>query len=203
MSVFRLYEDAALTQMVTKDGDFGNPDDEGSKINGTTGETRQKALYAAAEQTTLSDDIDDSVQTIPLAAARFADTNYSVIIIGSEKMLITAGRGTDSLTVTRGYKGTTPASHSSADPVYAAYDFTACSIDCADNEGTDESDWVTYCDDDGGSPDGSWEAPHSLSSLNYNQNQKIWRRVVVPPSTPAAYKRDLVHNLKATIDEKT
>ena len=202
MSVLRLYEDSDLTLLVSKDGDFTNPDDEES-LDGTNGETAQKALWAAVEQTTLSSDIDDSNQTVPLAAARFADTDYSVIIVGSEKMLITSGHGTNSLTVTRGYNGTTPASHSSGDPVRLAYDCISVSIDCVDNEGSDESDWVTYCDDDGGSPEGGWEAPHSMSNANYDQNQKIWRKVVVPASTPAAYKRDLVHRLSATINETT
>ena len=202
MSVLRLYEDSDLTLLVSKDGDFTNPDDEDS-LDGTNGDTAQKALWAAVEQTTLSSDIDDSTQTIPLAAARFADTDYSVIIVGGEKMLITSGHGTNSLTVTRGYNGTTPASHSSGDPVRLAYDCSSISIDCVDNEGTDESDWVTYCDDDGGSPEGTWDAPHSLANLNYDQSQKIWRRVVVPASTPAAYKRDLVHRLSATINETT
>jgi len=202
MSVLRLYEDSDLTLLVSKDGDFTNPDDEDS-LDGTNGDTAQKALWAAVEQTTLSSDIDDSTQTIPLAAARFADTDYSVIIVGGEKMLITSGHGTNSLTVTRGYNGTTPASHSSGDPVRLAYDCSLISIDCVDNEGTDESDWVTYCDDDGGSPEGTWEAPHSMANLNYDQSQKIWRRVVVPASTPAAYKRDIVHRLSATINETT
>ena len=202
MSVLRLYEDSDLTLLVSKDGDFTNPDDEDS-LDGTNGDSAQKALWAAVEQTTLSGDIDSSTQTIPLTDPRFAEVDYSVIIVGSEKMLITAGHGTNSLTVTRGYNGTTPAGHSSADPVRLAYDCSSVSIDCVDNEGSDESNWVTYCDDDGGSPDGGWEAPHSMSNLNCDQSQKIWRRVIVPASTPAAYKRDLVHRLSATINETT
>ncbi|MEA1996155.1 MAG: hypothetical protein U9N45_00885, partial [Gemmatimonadota bacterium] len=88
MSVLRLYEDAALTQIVSKDGDFANPDDE-SSLDGTNGETAQGALWAAVEQTTLAADIDDSTTTVTLTAARFADTDYPVIMIGTEKMLIT------------------------------------------------------------------------------------------------------------------
>jgi len=202
MSVLRLYEDSGLSQIVSKDGDFTNPDDE-SSLDGTGGETATKALWVALEQTTLNGGIDNQQTTVTLDAARFSDTDYSVIIVDSEKMLITSGHGTTSLTVTRGHNNTTPASHSDAAAVRLAYDCTSISIDCEDTQGTDESSWVTYCNDSGGSPDGNWEAPHSLGNLNYNQNAKIWRRVVVPASTPAAYKQDLVHRLSATINETT
>ncbi len=202
MSVLRLYEDSALTQIVSKDGDFTNPDDE-SSLDGTGGETATKELWAAVEQTTLNGAIDSSQTAISLNGARFADTDYSVIIVDSEKMLITAGHGTNSLTVTRGYNNTTAASHSDGAALRLAYDCSSNSIDCQDTQGTDESSWVTYCDDSGGSPDGNWEAPHSLSNLNFNQNVKLWRRVVVPASTPAAYKQDLVHRLSATVNEAT
>ena len=202
MSVLRLYEDSGLSQIVSKDGDFTNPDDENS-LDGTGGETVTKALWVALEQTTLDGGIDNQQTAITLDAARFSDTDYSVIIVDSEKMLITSGHGTTSLTVTRGHNNTTPASHSDSAAVRLAYDCTSISLDCEDTQGTDESSWVTYCDDSGGSPDGNWEAPHSVSNLNYNQNAKIWRRVVVPASTPAAYKQDLVHRLSTTINETT
>lgn len=202
MSVIRLYEDSDLTLIVSRDGDFSNPDEETS-LDGTNGDTAQKALWVAAEQTALADDIDDQTQTIPLAAPRFADTDYPVIIVGAEKMLVTAGHGTATLIVTRGYNGTAPAGHSTADPVYSAYDCSSVSIDCLDNQGTDESGWVTYCADSGGSPDGVWEAPHALPNLNFDQSAAIWRRVIVPAGTPAAYKQDLVHRLAATVNETT
>ena len=202
MSVLRLYEDSDLTQIVSRDGDFTNPDEETS-LDGTNGDTAQKALWVALEQTTLAADLDDTTQSVTLAAARFADTDYPVIIVGGEKMLITAGHGTSSLTVNRGHNGTTAASHTTGDPVYAAYDCSSITLDCEDNQGADESGWVTYCDDSGGSPDGVWEAPHSLSNLNYDQNAALWRRVVVPVGTPAAYKQDLVHRLAATLNETT
>jgi hypothetical protein len=202
MSVLRLYEDSNLTQLVSKDGDFTNPDDE-SSLDGTNGETATKELWAALEQTTLDGGVDDEQTTITLDQARFSDADYSVIIVDSEKMLITAGHGTTSLTVTRGYNNTTAASHSDGTAVRLAYDCTSISIDCEDAQGSDESSWVTYCDDSGGNPDGNWEAPHSISNLNYNQNAKIWRRVVVPASTPAAYKQDLVHRLTTTVNETT
>jgi len=201
MSVLRLYKDETLESMVSAGGEFSNPDEEES-LDGGAGETATAALWVAVEQTTLAADIDDSTQSLTLAADRFAGTDYPVIVVGSEKMLITAGFGTSSLTVTRGYNNTTAAAHSTGDPVRAAYDCSSISIDCADSEGSDESGWVTYCDDNGsGSPDGVWEAPHSLGSLAVSDNAAIHRRVVVPSGTPASYKLDLVHRLSATINE--
>lgn len=202
MSVLRLYEDSDLTQIISIDGDFSNPDEE-SSLDGTNGDTATREFWVGLEQTTLDGDIDDSTTTINLDQARFADTDYSVVIVGSEKMLITAGHGTATLAVQRGYNGTTAASHSDGDAVVLAYDCSSISVDCQDLQGTDESSWVTYCDDSGGSPDGNWEAPHSIDSLNYDQSAKIWRKVVVPASTPAAYKQDLVHRLSATVNETT
>ncbi len=201
MSVLRLYKDDTLESMVSVEGEFSNPDQEAG-LDGTNGETATVALWVAVEQTTLAADIDDTTQAITLAAARFADTDYPVIVVGSEKMLITAGFGTASITVSRGYNNTSAAAHTSGDPVRVAYDCSAVTIDCQDNDGSDESGWVTYCDDNGsGSPDGVWEAPHSLGSVAITASAAIHRRVVVPASTPAAYKLDLVHRLAATINE--
>jgi hypothetical protein len=200
LSVLRLYKDSALTSMVSTEGEFSNPDEEAS-LDGTNGETAISPLWVAVEQSALAADLDDSEQTIQLTGARFANTGYPVIVIGAEKMLITSGFGTTSLTVNRGHNGTTPAAHASGDSVLAAYDCSSVSISCQDNGGTDESGWVDYCDDDGGSPNGVWEAPHSLGNLNCGQSAAIHRRVVVPAGTPAAYKQDLVHRLTATINE--
>ena len=201
MSVLRLYKDNTLTSMVSIAGEFSNPDEETS-LDGTNGETAVAALWVAVEQSTLAADIDGTTQSVTLAADRFADTDYPVLVVGSEKMLITSGFGTSTLTVNRGYNNTTAASHTTGDPVRAAYDSSSITIDCEDNQGADESGWVTYCDDDGGgSPDGVWEAPHSLANLTVTQSAAIHRRVVVPASTPAAFKQDLVHRLAATINE--
>ena len=203
MAILRLYENSGLTTLVTLDGDYANPDDE-SSLDGTSGVTSIKALWVAPEQTTLAEILDDSETAIDITAARFADTDYPVIIIDSEKMLITAGFGTTTLTVIRGHNSTTAATHTNGTAILAAYDFTSITIDGQDNTGTDESGWLTYGDDDGGgSPDGSWAAPHTVSNIAYNSSQAIHRRVIVPSSTPAEYKRDLLHRLVATINETT
>jgi len=202
MSVLKLYTDSALTDMLSDSGSFTNPDEE-TALDGTAGDTEDCALWMAVEQTTLGAAVTTTDGTsLTLTAARFAATAYSVIIIDSEKMLITAGHGTTGLTVTRGYDSTTPATHLINAPVRLCYDCTAISIDGYDSTGTDESGWLSYCDDNGaGAADGSWEAPHSVSNLAYNADADIWRRVVVPASTAAQYKTDLAHRIAATINE--
>lgn len=200
MSVLRLYEDSALTQIVSRSGDYGNPDSE-ALLDGTNGGSAQKALWAAVEQTVLDGALDEEQTGLSLAAPRFADPDYPVIVIDSEKMLITAGHGTSGLTVQRGYRGTTPASHAEGAPVRLAYNCSSITIECVDLFGVDESAWVTYCADSGGLPSGSWEAPHAIGSLGYSQSAAFHRRVVVPASTPASYKLDLVHRFTCTIEE--
>lgn len=202
----RIYEaDPASdpSTLVTVDGDFTNPDDEAS-LDGTSGETSVKALWIAVEQTTIAEDLDDSETEITITSARFADTDYSVVIVNSEKMLITAGHGTTTLTVTRGYNSTTAATHTNGDEIQLAYTCTGITIDCSDTTGTDESGWMTYCDDDGGgSPDGSYSAPHTpgAGSVAHTTSLAIHRKLIVPASTAASLKRDLVHRLAATVNE--
>ena len=154
------------------------------------------------EQTILGADITDIETTqVSLAAPRFAGLIYPVILVGTEKMLITAGHGSGLLTVLRGHNGSPKAVHSAGDPVRLAYDASGIEIDCQDNLGSDESAWVSYCLDSGGGPNGSWEAPLDLGALNHNQSLKLWRRVIVPSGTPAAIKQDLVHRITATVVE--
>jgi len=198
----RLYEDAALTQIVSVNASFNNPDDE-SNLSGTNGQVAEAPLWVAPEQTKLDGGIDDTQTAITLVAARFADTDYSVIIFPTgEKALITGGHGTKNLTVIRGWDGTTPAAHSDGDAVIAAYNFSDITIDCIDNQGTDESDLMLYCDDDGGSPDESWEAPHSIGSLNYNESKKIWRQLTVEAGTATENKHDLQHVFTFGMEEE-
>lgn len=65
--------------------------------------------------TTLGGSINNSVTSITLSSGTI--TNASIIRVGSEEMYVTAGGGTTSLTVIRGYRGTTAASHSNGDAV--------------------------------------------------------------------------------------
>lgn len=73
-------------------------------------------LGCTGNGSSISSAINSSVTTIPLSTG-YGDTyaqfiNGDVLVIDAEQMLITAGGGTTSLTVTRGYNGTTAASHS-------------------------------------------------------------------------------------------
>ena len=196
----RLHKEVDLTTMISRDGGQTAPDEEAA-IDGGAGQAEEDPLWVAPEQTDLDGGIDDSQTDITLTAARFAATKYSIIRIEDELCLITGGHGTINLTVTRGYHGTTPAAHADGVAVISAYNYTSNQIDCTDNEGSDESGWMLYCDDSGGSPDGSWEAPHSIGNINYNQSLKIWRKVTVPASTAPGRKIDLEHNLTFTADE--
>jgi Family of unknown function (DUF5309) len=84
----------------------------------------QKVLKG--NMSTLASNINNSVTTVPLATGTGAkltafDSNNeisSIIQIDNELIRITAGSGTDSLTVTRGYGGTTPASHTAGATVF-------------------------------------------------------------------------------------
>ena len=105
MSV-HLYEDNALTQQVSE-GDLSNPDDD--IYNGTDGESKDKELYLANEQSALAAPLASGETSLQLDQPRFA--NNEVIIIGTEQMRIQAGGGTTTLGVERGYGATTPAAH--------------------------------------------------------------------------------------------
>ena len=199
----RLYENEALTQIITLENCFDNPDDE-SEINGDSGQVKKKHLWASIEQTTLSGNINDSVTTIPLTAARFADTNLPIIRIGSEKLLITGGWGTTSLTCTRGYHNTSAAAHTSGDSVYLAYDAQNVQVVCEDNEGADEAPWCVYCLAPGGVADNNYNShPEKLSlgNIAYNAKVEIERKFTVPASTPPIDKQDLLHKIDANLKE--
>ncbi len=202
----RLYEaDPASdpSSLISVSEAFTNPDDEAS-LDGTSGETSLKALWVAVEQTTIAEDLDNSETEITITSARFADTDYPVVIVNNEKMLVTGGFGTTTLTVTRAHNGTAAATHTNGDEIQLAYTCTSITIDGADIEGSDESSWLSYAaDDGGGSPTGPWEAPHipGDGTLAHTASTAIHRRVIVPASTAASLKRDLVHRLAATVNE--
>jgi hypothetical protein len=197
--MYGIYEDSDLTQLISAEGSLSNPDEE-TDLNGDDGETAVKALWAACIQTELAAPIDDSTQTVTVDASVFKYTDEPVLKCGSELMYITAGFGTTTLTVERGWNNTTPASHSENDRIYMAYNAEGVYVACEDNEQVisgDESSWVTYClDDGGGSPDGSYSAVLSLGNIDYDDaGVAFHRKVVVPASTDAQSKQDLIHQL--------
>ena len=62
-----LYKDAELTQQISE-GTLTNPDSD--VFNGTDGESKDRQLYLANEQTTLASAINDTTTTVQLAEAR-------------------------------------------------------------------------------------------------------------------------------------
>jgi hypothetical protein len=74
----------------------------------------RKRLYDTDVTTTLSGTITAGATSLSVAsAAEFSSADPFTILIGSEVMLVTAGQGTTTWTVTRGYGGTTAAAHTS------------------------------------------------------------------------------------------
>jgi hypothetical protein len=200
-----LYEDSDLTELVTVESSFTNPDDE-TGIDGDAGATKNKLLYVAMERGFLAADINDSDDpvTITLAAARFSDTALNTILIGSEKLQITAGWGTTSLTATRGWDGTTKAAHTTGDAVILCYDIETATIVCSDNSGTDQADWISYCLAPAGTPDGDYNthpAVLNLGDIDYDSYVCINRRLIVPASSAPVIKADLLHDTTGLLTE--
>ncbi len=199
-----VYEDESLTQLVTVEDDFGNPDDE-SEIDGDAGDTKYKYLWIAPERGFLAADIDDTVQVLTLQAARFANPALNVVVIGAEKILVGAGFGTTNLSgLTRGYDGTSRASHTADDPVILCYDITAAKIVARDKKDTDEAGWMTYCLAPGGVPDNIYNSHPTelaLGNIAYNGKVQVRRRLIVPAGTSPRAKTDLLHDTNGKLTE--
>ena len=188
-----LYEDSALTQQISE-GDLTNPDTD--TYNGTDGESKDKELFLANEQTTLASNLASGATSVSLSAARFA--NDEVIIIGSEQMLITAGGGTTTLTVTRGHTGTTAVAHDSGDNVYSGYDYTDLEIEPVDNTGGDESDWYRLALTETGLDSATAGASLTVGDKDHDDTTSIWRRCTVPASTAVQNKTDIKLKITGT-----
>jgi len=93
-----MYEDSALAQQVSE-GDLSNPDDD--SYNGTDGESKDKEIFLANEQTSLAVPLASGETSLQLSEPRFTDSE--VIIIDNEQMRILSGAGTTTLGVERGY----------------------------------------------------------------------------------------------------
>lgn len=188
-----LYKDAELTQQISE-GTLMNPDSD--VFNGTDGESKDRQLYLANEQTTLASAIDGVTATIPLAEARFADGQ--IIIVGSEQMLITSGGGTTQLTVERGYGGTSAGNHSSGTKVYSGYNYSDLTVQPVDEVGSSEASWVKLATDQAGLDSAVEGASLALGNKAHNTTLSLWRRIVVPSSTPVQNKTDIKLRLTGT-----
>lgn len=188
-----LFKDAELTQQISE-GTLQSPDSD--VFNGTDGESKDKQLYLANEQTTLASAIDGMTSTIPLAEARFADGQ--VIIIGAEQMHIVSGGGTTELTVERGYAGTAAGNHSSGTKVYSGYNYSDLTILPVDEVGSSEASWVKLATNQAGLESAVAGAPLALGNKVHNSTLSLWRRIIVPAGTPVQNKTDIKLRLTGT-----
>ncbi len=188
-----LFKDSELTQQISE-GTLANPDSD--VFNGTDGESKDKQLYLANEQTTLASAIDGVTATIPLAEARFSDGQ--IIIVGGEQMLITSGGGTAELTVERGQAGTTAGNHSSGTKVYSGYNYSDLTIQPVDEEGSSEASWVKLASDQAGLDTAVAGASLALVDKAHNTTISFWRRIMVPAATPVQNKTDIKLRLTGT-----
>src|SRR5262249_32949450 len=93
----------------------------GSSALGGTAPVVVGSLQASVPGTTLSGALSGSGTSLTVAsAATFAPSGQYVVRIDSEEMLVTAGQGGTTWTVTRGVNGTTAASHAAGATVMLA-----------------------------------------------------------------------------------
>lgn len=81
------------------------------------GITAKMRILAPKKRTTLAASIDNSQTTMTVASAAAFPADEHRVRVGTEIMVVTAGFGTTSWTVTRGADGTTAAAHGSGDGV--------------------------------------------------------------------------------------
>ena len=181
-----LYKDTDLADQISE-GTMANPDSD--IYNGSDGESKDREIFVANEQTTLASAMDSSTSSVQLAEPRFA--NDEAIIIGSEQMRVISGGGTTNLNVERGYGGTTPPGHSSGTKVFSGYDYTGLVVQVLDIAGTDETTWCrlapTQADLDVATPGMQLilgDKPHA-TKLSF------WRRMIVPAGTSVQNKTDV------------
>ena len=188
-----LFEDSALTQQISE-GDLTNPDDD--TYNGTDGESKDKELFLANEQSALASPLASGETSLQLAEPRFADGE--VIIVDAEQMRILNGGGTTTLGVERGYGGTTAAAHNAGAAVYSGYDYTGLVLEPVDTAGGDESGWyalaATQADLDTAVPGD----PLNLGDKPHDTTISFWRRCTVPPGTAVQNKTDLKLRITGT-----
>lgn len=181
-----LYLDAALTQPISE-GDGAQPD--ADQYNGTDGETKDRRIWVANEQTRLAEAMTPLQSTMVLEAPRFSDGE--IIIVESEQMQVLAGGATTTLTVSRGYADTAPAAHEAGVTVYSGYQYLGLVVEPIDENGSDESNWYSLAIAQSWLDSALPGAPLNLGDMSHTQVLAIWRRCTVPPGTPVQNKRDI------------
>ena len=181
-----IYLDGALTQPVSE-GDGSRPD--ADSYNGTDGESRDRQLFVANEQSVLAAPLDTVQTQLELTAPRFQDGE--IVIIGNEQLRIIAGGGASSLIVDRGASGTTSANHAAGAIVYSAYDYSGLTVQPIDVTGADESGWYRLALTQAGLAGAAPGAPLNLGDKPHTLAVSFWRRCTVPPATAVQNKLDL------------
>jgi len=188
-----LYKDALLAQQVSE-GDMVSPDSD--TYNGTDGESRDRQLFIANEQTTLTGGLNNSQTNVTLAQARFAIGE--VVMADSEQMLVTAGGGTTALTVQRGYNGTAAAAHSNGAVICSAFNYTSLKVKPIDVSGSDESAWCKLAPTQAELASAAAGAELIVGDKAYNITSSFWRRFTVPAGTPVQNKLDIKLRITGT-----
>lgn len=181
-----LYIDTDLTNQISE-GTMVNPDSD--IYNGSDGESKDRELFVANEQTTLAAAMNSSQTDVQLADPRFV--NDEAIIIGSEQMRILSGGGTTTLTVERGYGGTTPTSHSSGTKVYSGYDYKGLVVQAMDTTGSDETTWCRLAATQAGLDLVTPGAQLILGDKPHATKLTFWRRMSVSAGTRVQNKTDV------------
>lgn len=195
MSRLRLYKEDTLETLVSLADSFAAADETDS-LDADAGEVDVAELWAATEQTTLAETLDDSAVYLSLTAARFAGETYLVLQCEDEQMLVTADGGTTAPRVERGYNNTDAVEHAAGARVYAAYDYQRATIEAVET-GTPDSDYAVEYSLDGV----TYATKLSLGYISMTGSVKIWRRVTVSAGAPGAIKTDIIHRLAAGIDQ--
>ena len=185
-----LYKDAALTDRISE-GDLSNPDED--IYNGTDGESKDKEIFVANEQTTLAAGLTQIAITVQLAAARFG--NFDILIVDNEQMRVTGGAGSTTLTVTRGFNGTVATTHTAGTPIYSATSYSSLSVDTVDTAGTSETSWVRVAKTQGQLDTATPGGSVNLGNKNHNVTTSFWRRITVPANSAIENKTDLKYRI--------
>jgi len=190
----QIYLDSQLTNPISQ-GDLSNPDRD--EFNGTSGESKDRELFLANEQCTLSGALTATATTV--AFSRSAFSNGMRIRIGSEELEIVTGGGTAAATVLRGRNGTIATTHTLGDVVYSAVEGRDLVAQMIDDSGSSEVSWMVLALSQSALATATPGASLSLGTKAFNQTKSIWRRCVVPAGTPVHNKTDLKIQVSGTL----
>ncbi len=158
-------------------------------FDGTHGESYDRELFLANEQSALAGQIDGVQTGITLVRPAFRDGD--LVIVGQEVIKIVMGGGTCGIAVERGYGGTAAIPHEAGSKVYTACDYTDIVVAPVDISGTDESDWCTLAMRPEDLPVAIPGDPVYIGDKPYSETVPFMRRFTVPAETPLQIKRDV------------